>query len=339
MPVNKNAQLRYNVLDKCFRNTGRRYCAEDLLKAVNEALYESGAKRVGIKRRQLYLDIRFMESPEGWEIELDKKIDDRKVYYRYADPSFSISNKPLNETESAYLKSALQIFSRLAGAPQFEWINELLPRLQKELKLEPKGENAIEFETNEFLIGAHLIPELFQAVIYQKILRLSYRSFKNPDAQNWLIHPLYLKQYNKRWFLFAYNTEFKNISNYPVDRIHSVEDTGKTFKSRYGFDPSEYFDDIIGVTRPTGVAPVKIELRFTNERAPYILTKPLHASQRNNAKPSDDKGVYFSIEVIPNPELEAMLLSFGQDVEVLKPAALRKKIAEHLLQASQQYTD
>ncbi len=40
MPVNKNALLRYHVLDKCFRNTKRRYFLEDLMCAVNEVFGE-----------------------------------------------------------------------------------------------------------------------------------------------------------------------------------------------------------------------------------------------------------------------------------------------------------
>lgn len=337
MPVNKNAQLRYNVLDKCFRNTGRMYAAEDLLRAINDALDEAGAKEEGIKRRQLYLDIQFMESPEGWEIELERRRINRKVYYRYVDPSFSISNKPLNETEAAYLQSALQIFSRLAGAPQFDWINELLPRLQKDLRLEPQGQHAIEFENNEYLTGAQKLPELFQAVIYQKALRIVYRSFRSDADSTSIVHPLYLKQYNKRWFLFAYNTALKRISNYPIDRIVRLEDTGETLRSRYDFSPEAYFEDIIGVTRPHDTKPVRIELVFSAARAPYVLTKPLHHSQRNNVKRPDENGVYVTIEVIPNPELEALLLSFGPDVEVLKPASLRKKLAQQLQQAYKHY--
>ena len=39
MPTNKNAQLRYQVLDKCLSNWSRRYYIEDLVDACNEALY------------------------------------------------------------------------------------------------------------------------------------------------------------------------------------------------------------------------------------------------------------------------------------------------------------
>ena len=72
LATNKHAQIRYNTLDKCFRNPGKRFAIEDLVAACNEAIYEFTGKEEGIKKRQLYDDIRFMESEQGWSIELEK---------------------------------------------------------------------------------------------------------------------------------------------------------------------------------------------------------------------------------------------------------------------------
>ena len=38
MPTNKNAQLRYQILDRCFYDFSRKYEIEDLVNKVNEAL-------------------------------------------------------------------------------------------------------------------------------------------------------------------------------------------------------------------------------------------------------------------------------------------------------------
>ena len=53
MAINKNALLRYKVLDKCFRNNGRRYYIEDLLMEVNDALLDENPNSSGIQLRQL----------------------------------------------------------------------------------------------------------------------------------------------------------------------------------------------------------------------------------------------------------------------------------------------
>ncbi|RQP14283.1 MAG: hypothetical protein EAS52_17760 [Parapedobacter sp.] len=46
------------------------------------------------------------------------------------------------------------------------------------------------------------------------------------------------------------------------------------------FDPVDYFEDIIGVSRIEGQTLQRIVLFFTAKSAPYILSKPLHGSQR-----------------------------------------------------------
>ena len=54
--------------------------------------------------------------------------------------------------------------------------------------------------------------------------------------------------------------------------------------------------------------------------------KPLHPSQKIKDR---EQGI-IEITVIPNRELEAQLLWFGNDVEVLQPTQLRQQIAEKI---------
>jgi hypothetical protein len=131
MSRNKNALIRYKILDKCFRNPGKKYFIEDLIRECEQVLLEIDPQSNGISRRQIFDDIAFMESSEGWNIELDKIRESRRIYYRYSDLSFSINNMPLNEVEIHQLKSALDILTQFKGMPQFEWIHELVPKLQQ----------------------------------------------------------------------------------------------------------------------------------------------------------------------------------------------------------------
>ena len=69
MATNKHAIIRYQTLDKCFRNPGRNYYIDDLIEACNEAIYEYSGIEDGVKRRQLLDDISFMKSEQGWNID------------------------------------------------------------------------------------------------------------------------------------------------------------------------------------------------------------------------------------------------------------------------------
>ena len=78
MSINKNAYLRYQVLDKCFSNKYKIYFIENLLDEVNKALEDFNGSGSKIERRQLFDDIKFMESEAGWSIPLER-IKDGKI--------------------------------------------------------------------------------------------------------------------------------------------------------------------------------------------------------------------------------------------------------------------
>ena len=56
MPTNKNAQLRYQILDRCFSDFSRKYEIQDLVDIVNEALYDLYGTEVSL--RQIREDIK-----------------------------------------------------------------------------------------------------------------------------------------------------------------------------------------------------------------------------------------------------------------------------------------
>lgn len=72
MPTNKNASIRYQALDKCFRDRRHRYYIDDLIDKCEEALYYYNGVG-GVSRRQVFEDIKFMESDTGWSIPLERK--------------------------------------------------------------------------------------------------------------------------------------------------------------------------------------------------------------------------------------------------------------------------
>lgn len=58
MPINKNAQLRYQILDRCFSDFLHKYTTDNLIDEVNEALMDLSGTRVSI--RQICEDNKFI---------------------------------------------------------------------------------------------------------------------------------------------------------------------------------------------------------------------------------------------------------------------------------------
>ena len=327
MSTNKHAIIRYQTLDKCFRNPGRTYYIEDLIQACNDAIYEYSGIKDGVKRRQLLDDIKFMESEQGWNIQLEHIRDGRKVYFRYENLNFSINNQPLNETEEKQLKEALLTLSRFKGMPQFEWVDEITARLDSGLGLTQNDLQIIEFEQNDYLKGLEFITPLYSSIQYKKVLNLSYRSFKRERHQTIIFHPYYLKQYKNRWFVFGLNEEINLMTNLALDRIVRIEETRKSYIQN-SINFTEYFEDIIGVTVNKENSIEKVILKISNELYPYIETKPIHGSQK--VKENNENYTIIELELIPNYELESLMLSYGEGIEILSPDSLREHIRERI---------
>ena len=90
---------------------------------------------------------------------------------------------------------------------------------------------------------------------------------------------------------------------------------------------------MIGVTIPRKGQPETIKLQFSVHRYPYIIAKPIHSSM----KIIDKDNRIISVDVIPNKELESLILSFGNDVEILEPEHLRNKIGNIIKSISDKY--
>ena len=336
MAINKNALVRYKVLDKCFRNPGKRYFINDLIAECESVLLEIDSESNGISRRQIFEDIAFMESKEGWSIELDKLRDGKKVYYRYTDMSFSINNMPLNEVEINQLKAAVDILSQFKGMPQFEWVNELVPKLQQGIVTDEASTTIMEFDNNQYLKGIEHLGPLHNAIFYKKVLTISYQPFESDIPFDVVIHPYFLKQYNNRWFLFGYNPDKEKYDwNLAIDRIFSVNETKGHYIKNTVIDWQEYFEDIIGVTKPDGDIPDEVILQFNGRTGKYMETKPLHGSQKS--KWIDEHTLEITLQVIINYELERLLLSYADSVLILKPKKLATSIQGRLREAFSRY--
>jgi predicted DNA-binding transcriptional regulator YafY len=336
MATNKNALIRYKVLDTCFRNSGRRYFIDDLLEACDKVLSEIDLLSNGISRRQLFEDISFMESEEGWSIELTKEREGKKVFYRYTNPSFSINNMPLNEVEINQLKSAIDILSQFKGMPQFEWIHELVPKLKQGLAPDDVSNTIIEFDNNEYLKGIEFLGQLHNAIFYKQVLSISYKPFEEDNPYDLILHPYFLKQYNNRWFLFGYNSENQKFDwNLALDRIVAVKELNVEFKKNTEIDWLDYFEDIIGVTKPVGEKTEAVVLHFIGKTGNYMETKPIHGSQKS--KWLDENTLEITLDIIINYELERLILSYADSVSVIKPEKLASQICKRLNAAGKLY--
>jgi predicted DNA-binding transcriptional regulator YafY len=338
MATNKHATIRYQTLDKCFGNPGRKYFIGDLIAACNQSINEFTGMDSGVKRRQIFEDIKFMKSHQGWNIPLEHHREGHRVFYRYSDKSFSINSQPLNETEENQLKEALLTLSRFKGMPQFEWVDEINARLDTGFGLSNSSEKFIEFEQNYYLQGLQYLTPIYNAILYKNVISIEYKSFKQAIPQIIDLHPYFLKQFNNRWYVFGKNDQYQYLMNLSLDRILGITDNSKAkFIPNETIDFTEHFEDIVGVTLHNEEEIQHVVIEISNNLFPYIQTKPIHGSQK--IKEKSENVTLISLDLIPNYELESLILSHGEGMNVLEPISLREKIKQRVELMNKGYND
>ncbi len=107
MPANKNALIRYKTIDNCLRNRYRRWTLDDLVDACCEALYDMEGITKGVCTRTVQMDIQIMRSDKlGYNAPIE--VYD-KIYYRYANPGYSITEMPLSMDDCKLIKKAITL--------------------------------------------------------------------------------------------------------------------------------------------------------------------------------------------------------------------------------------
>ncbi len=333
MPLNRNTLMRIRTIDSCLRRRSRRWTLENLHKACEDALYEYEGIE-GISLRTIQRDIELMRSDKlGYCAPIVVR---EKKYYEYEDPDFSITNMPLTEKDIAELNRALDIIKHYQGFSGMGGQEDILARMQDQVQLQGSNRKLIYIDTNERLKGLNFLGQLYEHILKKEPVIVEYQSFKG-KTNCFRYSPYLLKEYNNRWFLLGYNMKTKNIQTSALDRILSIrKDMEAEFIENTFFDPETYFGDMVGVTRGVSTKKMKIVLKIDADLAPYVLTKPIHCSQRLQ-KREDNGDITVSLDVIHNFELERVILGFGDQIEVISPRLVRHRISQQLIAAGAQY--
>lgn len=334
MPVDRQVLIRYRILNRCFRNAHREFDINALLDAVNLELEKNDCQPVS--QRTLRGDIqRLQESPYNIELNESLKCGKRRLY-RYANTSFSLPLVTLDDEEKELLKKTIGMLSQYDDVPQYQWMLTLLSQIENGIGLE-ENKRFVEFQNNPDLAGIGHFQTLLGAIISKQPLSIVYRPYGKPDL-TMRIHPYYLKQYNDRWFLVAHTEGFSELSVLAIDRMMSVETL------RIGFvepkmDLETYFEDSIGVSVFPDNPVETVILRVNAKRYPYIETKPIHWTQTELKDAATEYYKVIRLKVRINNELEAAILSFGDDMEVIAPVSLRLQIAGKIEKLARKYND
>ena len=277
-----------------------------------------------ISKRSLQNNLKELREKHGAEFS-ENLFRGRERLWRYKDTSFSIMQQASLDME--IIRKSIENLELLKGDPRYDLLRFYLIELENGIS--ENGSNFMSFDNNSEAKGLEFIEDIMNAIVHKYPLKMWYKAFSSDEEIIRNIHPYHLRQYNRRWYVFAFSEENNEIHNYPLDRLVKLKHLSKPYvESDVDFD--EYFDDIVGVTNFKNAAVEKVILKVSNKSIDYIRTKPLHWSQTELKEYSNVNETVIQLKLKINTELKMLLFSYSDAVEVLEPVWLRDFFAKRI---------
>ena len=166
----------------------------------------------------------------------------------------------------------------------------------------------IEFENKAAIETIPNFKTILEAIQQQIPINFKHYSFYHLKEEEYTLKPYFLKQYQNRWYVIG-ETE-KGYRTFGIDRIENITIGTKKFKAKTE-EAKDKFSHVIGLNYMDHKME-KIQLSFHISQKPYIVSLPLHHSQKEI---NSDNETTFDIElrIHPNFEFRQQILKYGRD--------------------------
>lgn len=341
MATNKNALMRYKLLDRLLSDHHHYYDIHDLTDRVNDWLVDEKYKEV--TQRCIEKDLVNMEVLFGAPIEHFKKYG--KNCIAYDQYSFSIFTKEMSDEEENLLREVLSTIGQFDGLGNFKWLDDF--KIGLGLK---ERRQIICFSNNPYLKNSNLLGTLFDNISNEVVIRLSYHTFSDENVRSIDFHPYLLKQYNDRWYLLGAADSDKKILTFALDRIDKVDSLPEKKYEQCPDDLLERFDDIVGVTLYEDQPVEHILCWVSDVSKGYVDTKPIHGSYKPIKGETEKQlrteythlqgGMFFTLDCICNFELIRELCSYGKELIVLRSdGTVKDEICKRICEMKEKYVE
>lgn len=318
MPANKNALLRYRIIDNCLTNKLRTY---PNIEAIQEKIQDQLDEKISISM----INKDFAEMKNIYKAPI-KYCRFNKGYY-YTEADFSIRGLALTEKEIEALDFSTALLNQLKGTKlleQFEnAINKVIEGYRISKVIGKSEKQLIQMEAPVTTEGTERIEKILQAITYRNVLSITYQAFDKAEKVH-ALSPYLLKEYRNRWYVIGHSDRAKKVLVMALDRINNLNKSTDKFITSDDFNAEDFFKFSFGITQIHDVKPESVILSFTPLQAQYILKHPLHHSQKIILQNQNE--VRVELYVYISAELVMTVLGYGDQVRVLEPQSLKDKI-------------
>lgn len=329
MPANKEAFIRYRIIDRLLSNSKNRYPSmEDIIGEIETKLGTSFSVSAVQK------DIKAMKEDEllGYKAPIAYSRSYHGYYYK--DEGYSITQIPLNASDISSIEFVAMQMQQFQDVEMFKDFGATVSKIFDAVNIstlldEDEVKEIVQFEKVPFYKGSEFISRLLPLIRDRKVIQFDYQKFNEEAPTKRTLHPYLLKEYRNRWYLIGMQEPQKRISTFALDRISKIIVTKQNFEWHADFSSQTYFQHAYGITTFEG-KPQSVRLKFTKASSGYIKTQPLHSTQK--ILKENSKSLEIELNVGITIELIMDILSYGSNVKVLSPKFLVTTIREKLLE-------
>lgn len=284
-------------------------------------------------------DLAYMKNTLNAPIEWDSYERGYKFAKQGVGPKFELPGMWFSQEETTALVTMQHLLSSLDQggligphiAPLMTRIDAILgsgetssKELRKRIKLISLGSRKS---------SSQFFADIGNALLKRERIEILFYTKDRDQEETRIISPQRLIHYRENWYLDAYCHKRQALRSFSLDGIRSVVMTNEKCKDVPDSDMNEHFTKSYGIF--SGGADKTAKLKFSPKAARWVSGESWHPNQRSHFE--KDGSYILEFEYSQDPELIMDILKHGEDVEVLSPNDLKKKVSERLKRACALY--
>jgi predicted DNA-binding transcriptional regulator YafY len=169
----------------------------------------------------------------------------------------------------------------------------------------------------------------------QRKVRLWYRSPRSGQTRQRDFSPYFVEPSGGGYacYVVGFDDWSGAMRTFKLERLERAQMLDEPYQIPEGFDPDQYLEASWGIMH--GDESVEVVLQFSPEAAPRVKESVWHRSQEIDDL--HDGGCLLTVRVSEPQEMQPWIRSWGPDVEVLAPPALRQAIVEEAIRTAAVY--
>ena len=290
----------------------------------------------GVSSKTILRDIEHLRVDLGAPIAYDSA----KKGFFYNGKPLDVSAFQVNERDFFTLYIAQKILEQYRGTSLYPVLQQTLNKLAGCIP----GNHKLDFKlfTDRILIRSapladvkqeYVWDDLVEAVVHEKVVEFEHHNPFREKPTDWRVQPLLLLCEEGRWYLIALTDKGPRPLHFALWRIRALKVTKDYFEYPDSFRSETYLSRPVGSLEDAGK--IQVLLRFKKHLSELLHEREWFPQQK--VKQRNDGRLDLSFETTPHFRLMSLILNWGADVEVIRPASLRRELVEHIAAIQEVY--